>query len=92
MTKFVLALALIALCLIQAAWLGRFSLELLFDTSRATAMERWRAIRQYLIFLLIVQVGITVIAVLLVYNNESITAAIPLDGGPRPMLQAESPF
>lgn len=78
MSKFILALALIALCMVQAAWLGRFSLELLFDTSRSTAMERWRAIRHYLLFLILVQVGITIIAILLVYNNQSISVAPPL--------------
>jgi hypothetical protein len=80
MSKFVLMIALIALCMVQAAWLGRFALELLFDTSRTTAMERWRSIRHYLFFLLIVQVGITIIAILLVFN-EAPLSPVPLTLG-----------
>lgn len=67
MVAFMLALVLVALCLVQAAWLSFFALDLFFDTSRTTAAERARTILRYVAFLLTVQIGIVVIGILILY-------------------------
>jgi hypothetical protein len=68
MTPFLLSVLLVVLCFIQAAWLGMFALELFFDTTRSTAAERARTIFRYVAFLLAVQTGIVIIAILVIHN------------------------
>ena len=69
MSKFLLAVAVVALSFIQAGWMAMFALELFFDTSRTTAAERARVIARYLVFLITVQVGIVIIFLLILYSG-----------------------
>lgn len=69
MLKFLLAVAIVALSIIQAGWMAMFALELFFDTSRSTAAERARIIFRYMAFLITVQIGIVVIFLLILYSN-----------------------
>jgi hypothetical protein len=69
MIKFLLAVAVVVLCFIQAGWLSMFCLELFFDTSRSTAAERARTIFRYVVFLGLVQVGIIVIFMLILFSD-----------------------
>jgi hypothetical protein len=73
MIKFLLAVAVVVLCMIQAAWLGMFCLELFFETDRGTAAERFRTIARYVVFLTTVQIGIVLIFLLILYYHPSQT-------------------
>ncbi|MBI1320475.1 MAG: hypothetical protein GC168_16240 [Candidatus Hydrogenedens sp.] len=67
--KFGLAAAVVFLSFVQVAWLSMFSLDMFFDTSRSTAAERGRTIFRYIAFMVTVQIGITVIYLLIVYSD-----------------------
>ncbi len=69
MVKFLLAVAIVVLSIIQAGWMAMFALELFFDTSRSTAAERARIIFRYMAFLVTVQIGIVIIVILILYSN-----------------------
>jgi len=67
--KFGLAMAVIFLSFVQVGWLSMFALDMFFDTSRTTAAERARTIFRYITFMVIVQIGIVVIYLMIVFTN-----------------------
>ena len=67
--KFGLAMAVIFLSFVQVGWLSMFGLDMFFDTSRTTAHERARSIFRYISFMVIVQIGIVVIYLMIVFTD-----------------------
>jgi len=67
--KFGLGMAVIFLSFVQVGWLSMFGLDMFFDTSRTTAHERARTIFRYITFMVIVQAGIVVIYLLIVFTD-----------------------
>jgi len=68
-TKLGLAMAVIFLSFVQVGWLSMFSLDMFFDTSRSTAAERARTIVRYVAFMAVVQLGIVIIYLLIVFSD-----------------------
>ncbi len=62
MIAFLLEAAIVFLVILHVGWLALFALEILFDTTRCTAAERWRNIRNYFFF----GIGLECIIVILV--------------------------
>ncbi len=70
MFAYVLTVLLIILFMLQFAWMGMFALDVFFDTSLTTVLERARAIVRYLAYLFAIQALLFGVLLWLLYHGK----------------------